>query len=331
MNRWYLTLCLFLPSFPLFCQEPSAIEQQYDFVEVWGLAQQSKAEFLTEVCSYPEGICEQSLTKMGIKDGNKIPIPFSDKIIVTLRDIPIYTPEKTFPRLTDQDLQQWQAFRAVYDALGFYERQQVPFYKNAYEQKDQEAIDRLFQEQAQEFKSYGIDLNKEQILQSLRTFQQYADQFSKANILSALYHAEAKDSIQEAAIFIAPKYLNTKEDLLDFMPLLLVKKSGVQSLLASFLSNFKGTIDWGIHMDLLTQTVNNPNPFQSLLALKIADHTGFTKDHFRLLLATKMETMKEILRSEFLPKAYLDYLVLFLNKYSDQPIEQSTIKLLERL
>jgi len=281
--------------------------------------------------SYPEGICQQSLVKMGIMDGYKLPIPFSNKIIITLRKIPVYENRKKFRAITDKKLKQWKKFKSVYEELGFYERQQVPVFIKPYKENNEQKIDSLFNKLHSEFKSYGIDLKKSKILQSLDAYKKYSNKFSKEDVLSALYNSENKDSIRQTAVFIAPNYLNNENDLFDFLPLLLKKGSGVQSVITSFMDNYKGKIDWNNKMDLLSKLVNNPNPFQSLLVLKIVDKTGFTKNNLKTLLSFKMETMKDILKSKFLPKEQIDYLVIFLNKYSDLPIEQNKEILIKRL
>lgn len=84
-------------------------------------------------------------------------------------------------------------------------------------------------------------------------------------------------------------------------------------------------------MDLLTKLANNPNPFQCLLALRIADRTGLTKENVTTLLSSEMKTFRDILNSKYLPQNQIDYLIIFLNKYSDLPIEQNREILIKRL
>lgn len=331
MNRIYLTIIVLIQSITLFSQGLSEIEKKYDFVEVWGLENQTKKDFLTEITSFPEGICQQSLVKMGIKDGDKLPIPYSNKIIITVRDIPNYTSESNIRPFENRKLKKWKEFKSTFEKLEFYERQQVPFFITLSIENNNSGIDSLFNKLHSEFKSYGIDLKKEKIMQSLDVYKKYSNQFSKEDVLSALYHSENKDSIRQAAIFIAPYYLKNDSDLFDFLPLLLVKGSGVQPLLSSFIKDYKGKFEWNSKMDLLTKLVNNPNPFQSLLALRIADKTGFTKSNMRILLSSEMKTIKDILESKYLPQEYINYLIIFLNKYSEVPIEQDKKMLIKRL
>ena len=310
-------------------QALSDIEKKYEFVEVWGLKNQSKKEFLTEIMSYPEGICQQSLVKMGYKNGNKLPIPFSNKIIITLRDVPEIQNHSGFEKLENSPSRRWENLKSEFNKLGGIERQQVPFFRDSYLAKNDAAFDRLFVELHAEFKSYGINLDKKKIVQSLETYTKHSKHFSKTDILSALYGSD--ETIKTLAIFLAPEFLKNKDDLLDFLPLLQRKGSGVQPLLSAFIERFEGRIDWSGNMELLVKLANNPNPFQCLLALRIADKTGFSKKDMGELLNSKMETMKDILQSKYMPDNDAGFLVNFLNKYSDLPIELNKEKLAKRL
>lgn len=331
MYKIILLLLLILPQEKIFAQEVSQIDKKYDFVEVWGLNNQSRTEFLREIISLPEGICEQSLTKMGFTDGNKFPIPFSNKIIITLRTIPEFKSKYENEKIEDKQLEKWNKFKVEYDKLGDYERQQVPSFIDFYLKNDRIGFNSMFVELSSEFKGYGIDLDKNKIIQALDIYIKYSEQFSKNEILIALYSVEKIGSVQELAVFIAPKYLKNEEDLLDFLPLLLKKKSGIQLLITAFITHFEGQIDWNKNMDLLTKLINNPNPFQSLLAIKVADKTGFSMKNMNELLETRMQTMEDILTSRFLRTNESDYLVAFLNKYSNLPIEVNKKLLANRL
>ena len=264
-------------------------------------------------------------------DGNKIPIPFSNKIIVTVRDIPKYTSKNNVKPFRNKELKKWSKFKSDYEKLGFYERQQVPFFKKLYIENNNSGIDSLYNKLHLEFENYGIDLKKDKIIQALAMYESYSNQFSKEDILSALYHSKDIDSIKSTAVFIAPNYLKNENDLVDFLPLLLEKGSGVQPLLTSFINDFNGKINWNNKMDLLTKLANNPNPFQCLLALRIAERTGLTKENLKTLLSSEMKTFRDVLDSKYLPQNQVDYLIIFLNKYSDLPIEQNRETLIKRL
>jgi hypothetical protein len=54
----------------------SEIEKKYQFIEVWGLKNQTKKYFSEKIIKCPGGICESSLKLMGFIDGNKIPLAF---------------------------------------------------------------------------------------------------------------------------------------------------------------------------------------------------------------------------------------------------------------
>ena len=321
MYKAIMLLYVFFQTSMLFGQELSEIEKKYDFIEIWGLERQSKSEFLTQITSYPEGICQQSLTKMGYTDGNKISIPFSNKLIITLNNNPQYEPNLKFKKIKKKELKKWKKFRNKFAELGVYERQQVPFLLSFYLKDQKNAFDNAFLELSTEFKNYGINLDKGKVMKSLEVYSKYSSQFSGNDILSVLYKSKDKDSIRDAAIFIAPKFLTNETELLSFLPLLLNKGSGVQPLISAFIRDFEGQIDWENNMDLLTKLVNNPNPFQSLLALRIADKTGFSRENMKKLLGSEMVTMRNILVSRYLPEEDVNYLVVFINKYADFPIE----------
>ncbi len=294
----------------------SEIEKKYDFVEIWGLKEQSKKEFLEKIIKCPGGICESSLKLMGYNDGNKIPLAFSNKIIVTLRNIPDY---KTFPiyskkiKITNNE-NTWKDMIEAVNALSNYEKQQLPVFLDAYTKNNQKAVDSLFSLSDQEFQSYGIQLKKEKINDAYKVYQNYAKLFTKDEVLDILYHSE--DSAKnEAAQFIANYYLKTSNDLVDYLPLLLKKKSGIQPIIATFIKTNNEKIDWKNHIQLLKSLVSNPNPFQTILALKIADKTGFSKSNMKILLNTKLLTIKEILKSIVL-KEEKQYVLGFLNQYA---------------
>ena len=104
--------------------------------------------------SYPEGICQQSLTKMGIPDGNKIPVAFSNKIIVTTRPIPKIDLINKIEKPDNSEIIKWKELKDKFDSLGFYERQQVPLFVPLFEKKDSAGVDSLYSKLQREFKGY---------------------------------------------------------------------------------------------------------------------------------------------------------------------------------
>jgi hypothetical protein len=294
----------------------SEIEKKYSYVEIWGLKNQTKKDFLEKIIKCPGGICESSLKLMGYNDGNKIPLAFSNKIIVTLRSIPDY---KIFPiynkkiKVANNETT-WKDMINAINGLSNYEKQQLPIFLDAFKKSNQKAVDSLFILTEQEFKSYGIQLKKEKISAAFKVYQSFTKSFTKDEVVDVLFHSE--DSAKnEAAQFIASDYLKTANDLLDFLPLLLKKKSGTQSIITAFIHSNNEKIDWNNHMPLLKSLVNNPNPFQAILALKIADKTGFTKSNMKILLNTELITIKEILKSNALNEEK-QYVLGFLNQYT---------------
>jgi hypothetical protein len=268
---------------------------------------------------------------MGYNDGNKIPMAFSNKIIVTLRNIPDY---KTFPIYnkkikTVNNENTWKDLAKAINSLSNYEKQQLPVFLEAYSKNNQKAVDSLFLLSEQEFQNYGIQLKKEKINDAFKVYQTYDKQFTKNEVLEMLYYSE--DSAKnEAAQFISSNYLKTSEDLIDFLPLLLKKKSGIQPIIAEFIKRNAVKIDWNQNMKLLQSLLNNPNPFQALLAIKIADKTGFSNNEMKKLLSNELNTLKEILQSNAL-KEEKAYVLTFLNKYSNLPIEVDAEKWIKKL
>jgi hypothetical protein len=326
MKHLILSLIL-LFSIKVMCQSDtsiSEIEKKYQFVEVWGLKNQTKKDFFEKIIKCPGGICESSLKLMGYNDGNKIPLAFSNKIIVTLRNIPDY---KAFPiynkkiKTANNEIIWKEMIKAIH-GLSNYEKQQLPIFRNAYTNNNQKAVDSLFILTEQEFQSYGIKLKKEKISDAFNVYQTYAKQFTKDDVLDVLYHSE--DSAKnEAAQFIASHYLKTAEDLIDYLPLLLKKKSGIQPIIAAFTQTNTEKIDWKKNMKLLQSLINNPNPFQALLAIKIADKTGFTNTNMTALLKIELISIKEILQSKTLKDEKIVVLD-FLNKYDGSNTDSET-------
>ncbi|MFM9908960.1 MAG: hypothetical protein ACKVOW_06420 [Chitinophagaceae bacterium] len=335
MKKLLLGFCIIvsMPSSSQTTASPSEIENKYDFVEIWGLKNQSRHTFLTKIISCPGGICESSLKQMGYEHGNKIPLPFTNKIIVTLRSIPDYSNFPIYKELLqtikhDKD-SLWKKIAHEINELGNYEKQQLPQYLVAFETNNQQKIDSLFAENEKEFKEYGISLDKNKIIESLKAYRSFTKLFTKQEVLAILYLSDV-DSLINAASFIAPNYLRTTNDLVDFLPLLLRKKSGVQAIINEFIKENKGKIDWKKNMYLLTNLLKNPNPFQSILALKIADQTGFDHTLMNALKPTDFITIKEILQSNSLPEEK-KYILAFLNKYSNKSIEMDPEKWIRKL
>ncbi|WP_413533127.1 hypothetical protein [Empedobacter brevis] len=323
MKCFAIIIILFYSIFS-YGQEKSDIEKKYNFVEIIGLNNSSYHDFLTEITSYPEGICEQSLNKMGYIDGNKLPIPYSDKIIITTRKIPEYkNPKKKYQNI---DLDKWNKFKSEYNSLGVYERQQVaallPFITN------KKQFDLRFRELQSDLLNYGINLDSNKISKSFQVYNKYSNVFTKEDILAGFNYYKKNDTIAHLANFLAPNYLKNEQDILDFLPFLLNKKASSQSLLTFFIENYNGKIDWNKNMELLNTVVNDPNPYKSLLALRIADKTGFTYTNFKTLMSRKPETIKEILESKYIPLKDKSYLISFMNKYSDRPIETEANQLI---
>jgi hypothetical protein len=333
MKKIFASLCLLL-MIKSYTQNDSTIidlEKKYDFVEVWGLKKQTKKEFLEKIIKCPGGIYESSLKLMGYNDGNKIPLPFSNKIIVTTRNITDY---KTFPIYnkkikTVNNESAWKELTKAINKLSNYEKQQLPTFLEAYDKNNQKVVDSLFLLSEQEFQSYGIQLKKEKINEAYKVYQNFAKLFTKDELLDLLYHSE--DSAKnEAAQFITSHYLKTAGDLIDFLPLLLNKKIVIQPIISQFINSNDLKIDWNQNIKLLQTLLNNPNPFQALLALQLADKTGLNNKEMKQLLSGELITIKEILQSNVL-KEEKTFVLSFLNKYSNSPIESNAEKWIQKL
>jgi len=85
------------------------------------------------------------------------------------------------------------------------------------------------------------------------------------------------------------------------------------------------------HLKLVGTKYGCGNPFQSILVLRIVDKTGFTPQDMQLLTSKEMLTMKDILNSKNIPEEYIDYLLIFLNKYPGFAIEQNKEFWIKRL
>ncbi|WP_276496992.1 hypothetical protein [Pontibacter litorisediminis] len=305
------------------------VEKKYSYVEVWGLKEQSRKNFLTEITSYPEGICQQSLTKMGYPDGNKIPL--RGKVLITLRHNPDFRTTAVYKGLEKKkvtiDKSKWSTL--LLSDLGFYEKQQLPFFLKAFAENNTPQVDSIFDSLETEFKDYGIQLDKQKIFQAYDVYKKSSEQLTKQDVLAVLYFSN-NDSLMQAANFIASHYIKTSKDFLDFLPLLLRHDSNIQIALNQYLSNPDGNVKWEKQMDLLPKLVNNPNPFKAVLTLKILDKTGFNKSVMKRLRGNDLLTLKEILSSGALPNEK-DFVVNFLNKYSTEPIENNAAAWVQKL
>lgn len=306
------------------------VEKKYSYVEVWGLQEQSRRDFLTEITSYPEGICQQSLTKMGYPDGNKIPL--RGKILVTLRHNPDYKATAVYKGLEKKkvtiDKSKWSTL--LHADLGFYEKQQLPYFLEAFSNNNSLQVDSIFRSLETDFKDYGIQLDKQKIIEAYDVYKKSTEQLSKQDVLAVLYFSD-NDSLMQAANFIASNYIKTNKDFLDFLPLLLRHDSNnIQIALNKFLSNPNGKIKWEKQMDLLPKLINNPNPFKAVLTLRIMDKTGFNNSLMTKLRGNELLTLKEILSSTALPNEK-DFVVNFLNKYSAESIENNAAAWVQKL
>lgn len=301
--------------------DSSAIEKKYDFVEIWGLENQSRKDFLTEITNYPEGICQQSLRKMGYPDGNKILV--NEKLLVTIRNNPDYKASKIYKEIEKKsatnDKRKWAAL--LHANLGVYEKQQLPYFLKPLSANDTQKVDSIFQSLHTEFKSYGINLDKQKIIDAYDVYKESTAQLTKQDVLNVLYFSD-NDTLLQAANFVAIHYIKTNKDLVDFLPLLLRGKSNITIALSQFIKDYNGAINWKNHMDVLPALLNNPNPFGAVLALRILDRTGFNRSLMGKLKSGDLITLKEILKSDAIPSEKA-FVLSFLNKYSNEPIEAS--------
>ncbi len=330
--KYVILLLLALQSSFAFAQtkkDSTDVEKKYSYVEVWGLQGQSRKDFLTEITGYPEGICQQSLTKMGYPDGNKFPM--MGKILVTLRNNADYKKTTAYRKLEKKktiiDERKWEPLLKA--NLGVYEKQQLPYFLTAFAENNQPKVDSIFHRLDAEFKGYGIQLDKQKINDAYAVYNKSCEKLTKEEVLAVLYFS-GNDSLQEAANFIASNYIRTNKDLLDFLPLLLKKDTNIQIALNQYLKNTDGNIKWENQMDLLPSLLNNPNPFQVVLVLEILDKTGFNQSHLAKLRKKDLLTIKEILTSESLPSES-NFVLTFLNKYSSEPIETNPATWINKL
>lgn len=152
---------------------------------------------------------------------------------------------------------------------------------------------------------------------------------SKQEVLSVLYLSDDESMLQRASSVVG-NFLETQADLFDVLPLLLRKEVNVQPAIEDFLTRFHGKIDWESQVDFLPELINNPNPFEALLVLKILDKTGFNKQQMEQCKRTKLVTLIELLRSDFLTEEK-NYVLAFLNRYSNDALESNVEAWIGRL
>jgi hypothetical protein len=308
----------------------SELEQRFSFVEIWDAKARSRKDFLNEIAACPAGICEQSLVQMGHLDGNKFPLP-SGKLLLTtrdspdFRDSPIYLKLKASTHEIDHD--RWSSLDDP--SLLSSESQLLPKFVKALTAGDKPEFDRIFKIVFDEFALYGIKLDQQKIRKAFEIYQQSTRVISKQEVLSALYFSDDETLIRSAG-FIVGHYIVTPNDLVDILPLLLRKRVGVQATIEVFMKEFDGQIDWREQADFLPKLMNNPNPFQAVLVLKILDRTGFDRQMFDRCMSTQQRTFTEILQSECLSDERA-FLLSFLNRYSTTPIECDRHEWLRRL
>jgi hypothetical protein len=316
---WIALSCVFLGQHPLsLAQENSATKEliaKLDFIEVWDVEGRSREDFLTQITQCPSGICEQSLVAMGHRDGNKIPLA-SGKMLITTRSAPDYTKSPTYQRLSraafKYDRAKWAAL-TEYD-LRSAEAQLLPNFVEALSNNDEAQFDKIFRQQADEFAAYRLKLDANKVREAFKVYQTSTTALSKEEVLSVLYLSD-DDSLLRAASFIVADYLKTPDDLVDVLPLLLYKRVGVQAAIEAYVRNMDGKIDWQKHAEFLPHLLNNPNPYRTMLVLKILDKSGITRETIQQCLQEPIASFQEIQSSKVLidEKRTLNE---FLNRYT---------------
>lgn len=305
-----------------FDQDASAsdIEAKFDFVEIWDEKGRSRKDFLNEIKQMPAGICQQSLIAMGHPDGFKFPLA-SGKLLVTTRTAPDYRDTLPYRRQKESgltvDSRKWASLGDA--KMKNTESQLLPIFVNALGKGDDSEFERIYKLKDVEFAQYGIKLDPQKIRQAFHVYHESTRVITKQEVLSVLYLSDDETKLRSAS-FIVGNYLKTSEDLVEVLPLLLNKKVGVQAAITAFLNDFDGKIDWNLHVDLLQKLMNHPNPFVTILILKMLDNTGFDRTLFAQCTSGKMNSFVEILKSEVLPDEKC-YLLTFLNRNSMARIE----------
>ncbi len=304
-------------------QEPaelSAIETKYDFVEIWDEQGRSRTDFLNEITKLPAGICEQSLVQMGHSDGNKFPLA-SGKLLLTTRSAPDFRDSPTFQRLKSAgpkiDEVKWAALVDA-DLLNT-EAQLLPGFLIALRDNDNLEFERILKEKQVEFGVYGLKVDPAKVRAAYDVYQAGIRTIAKHEVLSVLYFSENENLIR-AAGFIVSHYVESPDDLIDLLPLLLRKKANVQMAIEVFMKDFDGQIDWQSQAGFLPQLLNNPNPFASLLVARILDRTKVDPSIVRQCISSGNQTFLEILNSQILDGETC-FLLSFLNRYTTEPLE----------
>ena len=293
---------------------------QYSFVEIWDVRGRSREDFLKEITRLPAGICQQSLLQMGHLDGLKFPLA-SGKLLVTTRTAPDFRDTEIYRRLKKSgetvDAAKWKPL--TQKNLQTTEAQLLPVFLRSLKEGNRVEFDRIFEKQYSEFEQYGLKLDPVRVLDAFQTYQVSSQTISKQEALSVLYLSQDEKLLQ-AASFILGHYVNTSEDLVAVLPLLLNYKVQVQATICSFIESFRGDIAWDDQVSLLSKVLNNPNPFATLLVVRLLDKTEVSNIVVQRCLNSKAESFIEILKSNVLPNEKQE-LLLFLNKYYNSKLD----------
>ena len=280
----------------------------------------SRADFLNQITKLPAGICEQSLVQMGHSDGNKFPLA-SGKRLLTTRSAPDFRDSPTYQRLKSAGPEindvNWAALVAA--DLRNTEAQLLPGFLLALRDNDNAEFERILKERQVEFGVYGIKVDPAKVRAAHEVYQAGTNAIEKHEVLSVLYFSEDEDLIRVAG-FIVSHYVQSPDDLVDLLPLLLRKNANVQMAVEVFIKDYEGQIDWQSQAEFLPHLLNNPNPFTSLLVARILDQTKVDPNIIRRCMLSRNQTFREILNSPNLIDEKC-FLMSFLNRYSAAPIE----------
>lgn len=307
------------------------IDSRFSFVEIWDVKGRSRRDFLKEITSLPAGICQQSLVQMGHPNGFKFPLS-SGKLLVTTRNPPDFRDTDTYRRLSQSGLKvdssRWMQLSQA--NLKTTESQLLPRFVPSLEANDPVGFEKVFEQQRIEFGHFGIKLERQKVRQAFGVYQQATKTLTKDEVLYVLYFSQ-DEQLLSAASFIVGHYIRSAEDLVSILPLLLTKRANVQAAVSTFLSDLRERIEWRTHKDLFPKLMDNPNPFVTVLFLKILDKTGFDSVLMEdYLKSGHVQSFVEILSSDVLPDEKC-YVLSFLNRYTNSPIECDAKEWLKRL
>ena len=292
MKRLFFNIFLLFPYF-LFAQEINESK-----IEVWGLTDISKEEFLYKFQLRGYELNQYSLNRMGFPDANLLTLS-NGITLITLRANPAYDFSPQTKEKREFEISPfWQ--KIIKSRPMSIEAQTIPgtyhFYKNDERDKMAEEISKNMTF----YHGYNMPFNDKKVLQYCHLLDEISTHVTLEEVRDILYHSNDKKLLQ-AATFASIAFINSHENALKFLPFIYDPSTQmVFNGIIHYYQYYKPQTDWGKDIGFVAKILNHPDPMHLVNMIYIFSITGFDPILMPQLFANGSDTMLELLQSDLI-------------------------------